>query len=355
MSLPLFESIPFWLAICIVVSGYAYIALSLCLSLLALLIPSAGAPSQKSCLPSRSNTHSLLVVNVTVPRTAASHSPLAPTVDAVVLGGLVTGATWIGGKSQNEDRFCFDDFGTAKLLIVADGVSSSQYGALAAEEVVTSLRRAVRAAVAAPNAVFDPAFFQGVCEQAAQRIAQRIAEGASADSTLVVLLELADRIVLAYLGDGGAIWVRGNQRGGRSLLLAQHDEHGRLSGYVGAQGVVGIPMVIQIQKSAGADGTIFVIGSDGALPRNQEIGRVHQLLQVLGRHLHQGDTNLTSADIAQVIERCLTSWNPDDNATLGILFTQEALTYWQQQLACSQEGEIHGDRNSARPVVVNGR
>lgn len=339
-----------WLLLGAVVSGYAHILFALLLSLLLRLIRSTPSSSQKPPWIRPPTISSLLLVNLTGTRTkAAPASVTKPTVDVVALGGLVTAATWVGGKPQNEDRVSFDDLGAAKLLIVADGVSASDHGPIAAEAVVQCLRQAIRDALADANSRFDQAFFQLACEMAAQRVAAQIPQATSAESTVVVLLELPDRIVLAYLGDGGAVWVRGNQRGGRSLLLAQHDEYGRLSGFVGAEGVTGTPTVLQIQKSAETDGAIFAIGSDGALPRSHEIGRVHQLLQTLLRQVKAGDLRLTPADVAQLIEKCLVDWNPDDNATLGILFTQEALAYWQQQVESNHESIQGGIYDNGKP------
>ena len=350
MTLPIPDNTLLWLLAGAAMSGYVHLLLVVLLLLLAQFARTVLPSLRKPIPPSQPATHSLLLLNLTVPQAPpATASVAGPNADITPLSGLVTAATWIGGKPQNEDRFCFDDLGTAKLIIIADGVSSSSHGAVAAETVVQHVRQAIRAALAEANPRFDQAFFDAACKEAAQHIAGQIPQATSAESTVVILLELPDRVVLAYLGDGGAVWARGNQRGGRSLLLAQHDEYGRLSGFVGAQGVAGRPTVLQIQKSAETDGAIFVVGSDGALPRGQEIGRVHQLLQMLIRQAKTGAMSLTETNVAQVIESCLAGWQPDDNATLGLLFTQEALAYWQQHLASSREPKQGENDDNANP------
>lgn len=259
-------------------------------------------------------------------------APAASAADAPDsrLGGLLAAATYRGGKAHNEDSYFCEDFGACRVLAVADGVSSSDFAAVASRQLTQTLYRAL--ATASSPVVADERFVAGVCRIAAQQIAQQLPPQSCAESTLIVLFEFANRYVLLYLGDGGAVRLRGNLRDGTSLLLSHHDEHGRLSGFVGgADPAAPTLSVVEFSKSPLEDGDILLIGTDGALPQHKETVHAAELVSRLFDRSQAAARVASPAEITRAIAEYLADSNPDDNATLGLLFSEQALAYWRRR------------------------
>lgn len=319
----------------------ATVVLALAAGYLMAALARAGCQRQPNADPVPHN-------NIHDPGVQTPDPPGQPQPEALPAGGLLAAATFQGGKTYNQDSYFCEEFGACKVIVIADGVSSSDYASLASRQVTQTFYRALHRVAEHDEPFLTPEFFTRTCRLAARRIAAQVPDGFSAETTLILLAEFSDRFLLAYLGDGGAVWVRGNLREGKSLLLAHHDQYGRLCGFVGREGPsLAAPTIVEISKSQMEDGDILLVGTDGALPPRKEAGHAFTLLsELLAQTAAKGDTP-TAAEVGHHIGDYLARRQPDDNATLGILFTRQAFAYWQHQSRQVAEGKENGHLTSA--------
>lgn len=241
------------------------------------------------------------------------------------LGGLVLAVTTVGGKAEQQDAAYALDLPGSKIVIVADGVSSAPRAERAARLAVLSVLEALwRRALSGRPITLE------TLEQAFQRAYEHLRRLSPAppgtpgpQTTLIVAVELSDRFLVAYCGDGGAYLTTGSLRWCNNVLFPQQDfrQAGALTDVLGGSSPPR-PNVLSFRKGW-PDGGILAIGTDGALPLGGSLSAVQELLQQVREAVRAGQ----SPD--WVVEEWLRRRPSEDNRSLGLLISEEALRTWR--------------------------
>lgn len=152
-------------------------------------------------------------------------------------------------------------------------------------------------------------------------------------STLIGVVDLPDELVLIYVGDGGAMLTTGRLVVARNLLVQHWDRNARHTLSISPAAPVS-PAMIRIRKNF-AEGEVFVIGSDGAIPSQHTLRLLHTIRSWYETH---DVGHLTPAQISLEIEGVLHEelnrraecGELTDDATLGVIVTNRAAQYWRR-------------------------
>jgi serine/threonine protein phosphatase PrpC len=185
------------------------------------------------------------------------HPPLRP-ADAreeLVLSAVCAGITDVGRKrTRNEDRFAIRPAGDGWVLVVCDGVSSSEdsqrASAIAAEKTAEHLafKSSGEAAAAMREAI-------GEAGRAVAQLPKSTADETDpASTTIVAALAIGRRVTLGWLGDSRAYWF--GAEGGARQLTSDHSWMNEVvaSGKMTADEAAHDPSAHAITKWMGADG-----------------------------------------------------------------------------------------------------
>ena len=269
--------------------------------------------------------------------------------DRTPLGGLVATATSIGGKQVQQDACAHLDLPGCKVVAVADGISSSPDAHLAAQTAVQIALQALtlywQAGYPITPSILKQAFFEAQAIIRLQVQARRLTHAPPA-TTLIVAVELVDRFLVAYVGDGAAVLATGNLKLGLMNILYPHMRTGgAITCYLGSnQGWVE-PACLEFPK-CWPEGGILLVGTDGALPLGQLLKMARPILEQVQRHVMDSLSSGGRVDPHPVLESWVTRHlTTDDNRTLGLIVSEEALNYWRT-LAAQKSG---GHRNATEP------
>jgi serine/threonine protein phosphatase PrpC len=266
-----------------------------------------------------------------------------------------------------------------RSVVVADGIGSSEYAAEASTIVVQEIKNLLETHKGRRlnlNKIFAAAKSR-LIERAKEVLGDQFAiidKANSFGTTLTVAVETSDRFVIGYTGNG-AIWhIKGNfnsfeptqylpwnavnclsphsfQRAGREVLykfFSVSDDFDQVK-----------PGIIEIHKDH-RFGDIIMICTDGIYSYDQvQIGKdVNERLWISGEETMQsfyaqldhlffdGNPRLSQADfeggMRQYLERLKAEGLIEDDATLGIIISQEALRYQESRKArITEQDEDH--------------
>jgi hypothetical protein len=251
-----------------------------------------------------------------------------PAAEAVSgLGGLIVKATHVGGKIKQQDAVWHAEIPGAKMIAVADGVSSSPHSADAAWEAV----RVAINVMSIENEITANSL-RIAFNRAHEAI--RMASGGRRrsqmpHSTLIVAVELKDRLLLAYAGDGAIVLCSGDLHWMTNVLHPHVGEAEMLVNYLGRADGSPEPAVLELPKQW-PSGIAVMIGTDGAL----ELGKTMTTSGEILGELAAGVRHWPRAEAQERASGLLREWvqeriDSDDNRTLGLIVSREALAHWQ--------------------------
>jgi hypothetical protein len=228
---------------------------------------------------------------------------------------------------ENEDRYRVGRIGESKVLLIADGVTSSRFGGEAAQIVVDTfyevLERAGKLQGRTTIHRFQAAYQLAVCRLSESSLL-KFGKHEGYETTVIAIVEANDEFVITYLGDGRIYLVRGDLEQGIQLMVS-HGVGGALGGAVGPYGLVGKPVYILHSKSFNS-GEVVVAGTDGAF----ELGEGAVKATVIRMRDRLADTNALHDDaclqqaIVAVLDEMFGEDLLSDDATLGVLVSDKA-------------------------------
>jgi hypothetical protein len=250
-----------------------------------------------------------------------------------VPGAIVTCATDAGFYPVNEDFCGWKDLPAGRVLVVADGVSGSPEGATASKVTVEVFLQEVEQASTKSNDRIDRGVIQAAYEKACAAISARTQQtglSTSPETTFISVVELEDRFLFSYVGDGAIVLTTGSLKYATNLLIPHIGYAGALTRTLNAQVEQPKPAYIEVEKGF-EDGEIVLIGTDGALPPGRVLESSKKALEELRRTCQDEGECFDESSARQVLEEMVKNVLPfDDNRTLGLILTKEAVSYWLQ-------------------------
>ncbi len=256
------------------------------------------------------------------------------------------------GKVPNEDYAETMQLAGCNVMAIADGVSGAPRGDLAARAAVEGMIRHIEGRWQSTGRLGRDDLagaFTAAHLEVRRRAFQLSAETHRAENpqtTLIAIIEVEDRFIVAYLGDGVVALYRAAGDLAMRLLfpdlplaehpkmmLVPHSEMGVLTRCIEADKAPPRPAYMEIDKAL-EGGEIVVAATDGALHPGTAIKTANMLLADIRRGLFDHVTNdeLPSSTnklvVRRILEESLERNCGDDNATLGVLITQRALRSW---------------------------
>lgn len=246
--------------------------------------------------------------------------------------GLICGATAIGGKMRQEDAWNGLQVNGNQVIAIADGVSSSSDPHLASVAAVNSIVRTV-GDIWKNNHEINAESLHLAFRRAQQAVKKNSkgSDGRAAATTLIVAIEQKKNFLIGYLGDGAAVLSTGELKWFNNELYPHTGPSGSLSGYLGDGSLYTEPAIVELPKYW-FDGGILLLGSDGALEQGSVISTSKDILDELCQQVTTRQNSQTPGDLARwTLERWVENkLTTDDNRTLGILISHEAMEYWMK-------------------------
>jgi polyhydroxyalkanoate synthesis regulator phasin len=242
---------------------------------------------------------------------------------------IVTCATYAGPYPINEDFCGWKDLGKARILVVADGVSGSPKGEIASWVAVKAFLEKIEEAAEKAEGKIDRQIIQVAYKEACAAIKEQ-AQTLTAATTFISVVELEDRFLISYIGDGAIVLTTGSLKYATNLLIPHLGYAGALTRTLNAQVEEPKPAYIEIEKGF-EDGEVVLIGTDGALPRGQVLETARKVLEKLRKTCQEEREYFDEKSARKVLEEMVTNViDFDDNRTLGLVLTEEAISYWLQ-------------------------
>lgn len=275
------------------------------------------------------------------------------------LGGLLASATSIGGKDVQQDACCALDLPGCKIVVVADGISGSPKSHLAASTAVyvalDGLIQHWQAGCFLTRTVLSHVFTQAQRAIHLQAQARNLTQSPPA-TTLILGVELADRLLLAYVGDGAAVLTTASLQWMQNLLYPQVGPGGAIVRYLGGpQGVIE-PAYVELPK-VWPEGAILLIGTDGALAQGQTLATVEAILGEIQKEVMNSIITGRPVDPHGILETWVSQrLSSGDNRSLGLIVSDQALRLWQdlgrrQQAKAQAGGGSHATQRRLEPAV----
>jgi PPM family protein phosphatase len=278
-------------------------------------------------------------------------------------------------KPQNED-FCDRYNGEIfSAIAIADGVGSTIDAHIAAELAVENFLKKVKSFDDREQKKVEPKNIVKFWESTAEKIKAYYKENKERyqdkstilQTTLITLIELKDRYLISYLGNGSIWYIRGDfwHFGNRhwpwcmSDLMIGHtflNEDGKdaLYGVLGHKGDTSNVRILDITKDMDR-GEIFVLTTDGiSSPDHLKIGydpnnklwvEVNPHIESLvNTYLVEFFKGISKEDCDQsqilkkILEKFLSERSFDDDATIGIVVSGKAIKYYKDYLAKNTPG-----------------
>ncbi len=244
--------------------------------------------------------------------------------------GLVGTATSIGPKAVQQDAALHVDLRDVRIAVVADGVSSCPASQLAAQSSAVVVCSTL-AAYALGHYGLSQSTVRKVVRHA-QTVVHAVntrhdypAEGPA--TTLVAVVELPERLLIAHVGDGAAVVSTGSLRWFRNVLYPHVDPMGALTNYLGMRGDPVIePSVIDLPK-VWPDGVVALIGTDGALPEGEALATARAILEGARDRVQRSPGN--QLDACGLLEDWVRQrQSTDDNRSLALILSDDAVAFW---------------------------
>lgn len=233
------------------------------------------------------------------------------------------GPEWKGMQDYVECR----DLGRCKVLAVADGVSASLHGEVAAEIAVKAFLQEVETAWdqgrRIGRGVMREAYHRA-CEQIRARVAEE-AWGSSPQSTLIGVVETPGRFLISYVGDGAVVLSVGSMNYG---MLLPHTGYGGFLTKVVSAGPCPRPAYLEIDKGW-SDGEVLLAGTDGVFPPGQTLRVAREIMSALRNHFRAACGRLGAQEVADTLLEYLSGLSFDDNRAVGVILTERALAQWE--------------------------
>jgi len=261
------------------------------------------------------------------------------------LGGWAIALTTTGGKPVQQDAVSCLETSAWKAIALADGVSGTPGAERAARMAVHVLLEELRQTARRGGIIDLQALSRGFQKAHREVVGGPPSgepfSGIAPQTTLIAVVETPDRILIAYCGDGAVIVSSGSLRWATSLLFPQVDfqQAGALRGIIGGSDDPQ-PTLISLPRAAWPDGLVVVLGTDGALPPGESLRPAWDLLLRIRELFGAGQ------DPTCFLEEWLRSLESDDNRSLGLLITEEALRLWRNPDGC---GAVAGGSTDIRP------
>jgi serine/threonine protein phosphatase PrpC len=266
-----------------------------------------------------------------VPRTADIVSR-KPALLSEMLPGVADSATTIGGKGLQQDACYHVSLPGAKIVAVADGISSAYRADYAAQLALLSALGHFQYRILDDHPV-DERLLLAAFDQAHRHVRRLNAAlngptGRGAATTMIVAVETQDTFYFGSLGDGAALFSYAEMDWVTNCLYPQQDR-GALTQYLGTSADRVRPSISIMPKSEYSGG-VAVIMTDG-MYRKETIMRdaVRSLRGIRDRVTAVSRENVI--DIHQYLEEWVTGVETDDNRSVGVLISQEAIDYWRRK------------------------
>ncbi len=246
------------------------------------------------------------------------------------LGGLALAVTDKGGKETQQDAARCLELPECKIVAVADGVSSSANSKIAARQAA-SMAVSVLGSYASSGINGD--VLREAFDRANTAIRQEVGwrrNAGAPHTTLLLGVELEDRLLLAYAGDGAIVLCNGDLHWMTNVLHPYVGEAEMLTGYLGRADGGLEPAVLELPKHW-PTGIVVLLGTDGAL----ELGKVMTTSGEILFEIAKGAQDWTEDQLTEQVRSLLQSWvsdrlDSDDNRSLGLIISREALRRWQE-------------------------
>ena len=296
-------------------------------------------------------------------------------VDRQERAAIVAVGTW-SRKQNNQDAagvVCHPELPVSGV-IVADGLGSHFGADVAAHEATAALARSIEAAPSLESLVM-PVLFEHARDAIAKVVDRHgsVPGGLNLDdafgTTLLCGLDLPERLLMAYVGNGSLIHLRANFVELPPTLLMPWsavnclnphsqmvDGIGLLYKWLGPRtsAVQSAPSAIELTKDNHGCGDILIVGSDGLCSldhaqagpdaRNQLWHSADWSIAVLYEHLRTffSDGLLTSAGLRDALENYLgdlAARHPiSDDCTVAVVVTGAALRYYESRRSQGRRG-----------------
>jgi serine/threonine protein phosphatase PrpC len=275
------------------------------------------------------------------------------------LGGLLASATSIGGKDVQQDACGCLDLPGCKIAAVADGISSSPRAHLAASTaihvVLNGLVQRWQAGCFPTRTVLAQIFTEAQRAIHLQAQARNLTQPSPA-TTLILGVELADRLLLAYVGDGAAVLTTGSLQWMQNLLYPQVGPAGAIVRYLGDPQAAIEPGYIELPK-VWPEGCILLIGTDGALVQGQTLSTAEAILGEVQRQVMDSTAKGRTVDPHGILEAWISQrLSTSDNRSLALIVSEQALRLWQdlgrrQQAKAQAGGGSHATQRRLESAV----
>jgi len=243
-----------------------------------------------------------------------------------ILKSIVACATYAGFYSINEDYCGYKDLETARVLAVADGVSGSPEGEVASRIAVEAFLKKIEEDAQKVDGKIDRQIIQAAYDEACAAIRAH----ARGSTTFISVVELEDRFLFTYVGDGAIVLTTGNLKYATNLLIPHLGYAGALTRTLNAQVEHIKPAYIEVEKGF-EDGEIVLVGTDGALPRGQVLKTAQMVLEKLRQTCQEEGESFSENSVRRVLKNIVENvLEFDDNRTLGLVLTKKAVSYWLQ-------------------------
>lgn len=273
---------------------------------------------------------------------------------------LELAASSITSKDVNEDAYQCWQGSTMHAVIIADGIGSSLDAHLASALVVQRCVEHLQHLEHSGSPV-DFQAIHGLWSEVAlalrdqydrERAVYQQAPKEVLSTTMAVVLELPTSYMISSLGNGSILQVRGNfwEFWGRrqwpwcvtELMIGDTflNEGGQetLEGFLSPEGVRGHVHIMQVEKNP-RYGELFILCSDGVhSPDHLHLGqdRTHTLWLEVNPHLIAllntalRDYFEERTSLQAMVQDFLATRTFDDDATLGLLVSSQARTYFRE-------------------------
>jgi hypothetical protein len=249
-------------------------------------------------------------------------------------GAIAATASCPGGRRHQQDAHRHVVGGAARAVIVADGVSGATRSELASNAAVAAVERELARKT---GARLTPRDLMAGLFEAARRAVIEVAHAHAFGpdgpaTTLIVALELADRVCIGYVGDGAAVVTSGRLQWMTNVLHPQAGRGAALGNALGPDTKSARAVTAELPK-VWDDGAVVLIGTDGGLAPGE-------VLSTGGAVLDEIRSRIPSVARPDWFDRTvdvLARWvhegiDTDDNRTLGLLVSREALRFWTTEL-----------------------
>lgn len=251
---------------------------------------------------------------------------------------IVAYATTEGDKEVNQDyagNRCLDK---CNVLAIADGVSDSLRAELAAKAAVEGFLTKIEEVLKQRSAIGREEIrdaYRAASAEIRERVEQvKQQEGLDSlnpQTTFIGIIELVDRFIFTYVGDGAIALFRADTREG-VMILIPHSAPGGLTRWLDANNESPKHGYMEMDKTL-EGGEIIVAGTDGALPLGKKALKTSQgilldLKREFQEHHEKFDRDTVRRILLQKVKREI-RW--DDNRTLGIILTNDALDSWRKE------------------------